>query len=76
MRRRQNRNILSPEKLLFPPTYMKSTSKTTFQIVNNNSEHFRFEWRLYSSEAEEKKILNNCDILDPNGRNSSSIDLL
>ncbi|OHT07736.1 hypothetical protein TRFO_24015 [Tritrichomonas foetus] len=72
----QNPHRITPENPLFPQTYMSSTSKIAFRIINDDCEHFRYEWRQYSSDAEEKRVLQTCDPLDPEGRIAASTILL
>ena len=76
MKRGIKENRLIPDKIVFPPTYINSVSKTAFKILNDDPDHFRYEWRRFSSEDEENKILLSFDPLDPTGRESSSSILL
>ena len=67
---------ISPENPIFPQTYVTAVSKIVFQIINEDSRHFKYEWRKYSSQDEEESVLSEIDQMDPEGRVQASSALL
>ena len=60
--------LIEPETAQFPMTYINSVSKLTLRMSNNDSTLFRYEWRRYGSESEERQAIAMCDSSDPTQR--------
>lgn len=56
---------IDPGMGLFPPTVFGSTSRLVVKINNNSDKLLRYEWRKYSTEEQENKLLKGLDQLTP-----------
>ncbi|OHT13247.1 hypothetical protein TRFO_16696 [Tritrichomonas foetus] len=67
---------LENDIIIFPPTFISSRSKSTLKIINDDTNNACYEWRRYSTEEEENKVLNSLDALNPADREKAATILL
>lgn len=65
---------LDPEITYFPPTYILNKSKFTAKIINDDTNIFRYEWRLFGTKEEEEQL--HFDIYSPEDRDKVNSCLL
>lgn len=59
---------VEPQNIIFPPTYISSTTRFTIKIYNDTKSKLHFQWRKRETEAEDQDFLSTCDINDPEQR--------
>ena len=59
---------LDPDVIVFPNTYITSTSRYTFKIFNHTKRTLRFRWSKYATNEEEQQCLQGIDLFDPETR--------
>lgn len=59
---------VEPSTIIFPYTYISSTTRFTIQIYNDTKRNLHFEWRKRESESEDENFIKTCDLDDPNQR--------
>jgi len=64
--------VIEPKEIIFPPTYVFSSSKISFIIRNEGEKIVDFEWKCHLTSEDEAKALENYIENHPEDRNNST----
>ena len=63
---------IEPQTVLFPSTFITTTSRFSIKIVNFGDKIMHYKWCKYSNDKEESDKVNSCDIYSADQRNELS----
>ena len=59
---------VEPAEIVFPPTYISTSTKTVCEVWNKSNNIINYEIRKYSNTEDEISAMTQCDIDDPESR--------